>query len=65
MRIANLTHGALFMLGAYVGVTVLKYVPNLWLAALIGGLVVAAVSAGWWSASSCASSRATRWDRCW
>ena len=42
MRIANLTHGALFMLGAYVGVTVLKYVPNLWLAALIGGLIVAA-----------------------
>jgi branched-chain amino acid transport system permease protein len=42
MRIANLTHGALFMLGAYVGVTVLRYVPNLWLAALIGGLIVAA-----------------------
>jgi branched-chain amino acid transport system permease protein len=42
MRIANLTHGALFMLGAYVGVTILKFVPNLWLAALLGGLVVAA-----------------------
>src|SRR5450756_2254068 len=41
MRIANLTHGALFMLGAYVGVTILKYVPNLWLAALLGGLIVA------------------------
>ena len=41
MRIANLTHGALFMLGAYVGVTILKYVPNLWLAALLGGLAVA------------------------
>jgi branched-chain amino acid transport system permease protein len=41
MRIANLTHGALFMLGAYIGVTILKYVPNLWLAALLGGLVVA------------------------
>ena len=41
MRIANLTHGALFMLGAYVGVTILKYIPNLWLAALLGGLVVA------------------------
>lgn len=41
MRIANLTHGALFMLGAYVGVTVLHYVPNLWLAALIGGVTVA------------------------
>ncbi len=42
LRIANLTHGSLFMLGAYIGVTVLKYVPNLWLAALIGGLAVAA-----------------------
>jgi branched-chain amino acid transport system permease protein len=41
MRIANLTHGALFMLGAYVGVAILKYVPNLWLAALLGGIVVA------------------------
>lgn len=41
MRIANLTHGALFMLGAYVGVSILKYVPNLWLAALLGGLAVA------------------------
>src|SRR5207253_400428 len=42
MRIANLTHGSLFMLGAYLGVSVLKVVPNLWLAALLGGLLVAA-----------------------
>ncbi len=42
MRIANLTHGSLFMLGAYLGVTALKVVPNLWLAALLGGLLVAA-----------------------
>jgi branched-chain amino acid transport system permease protein len=41
MRIANLTHGALFMLGAYFGVSILKVVPNLWLAALLGGLAVA------------------------
>src|ERR1700756_2103229 len=41
MRIANLTHGSLFMLGAYLGVTALKIVPNLWLAALLGGLAVA------------------------
>jgi branched-chain amino acid transport system permease protein len=41
MRIANLTHGSLFMIGAYVGVTILKLVPNLWLAALLGGLAVA------------------------
>ena len=42
MRIANLTHGSLFMLGAYLGVTALKFVPNLWLAALLSGLLVAA-----------------------
>ena len=42
MRIANLTHGALFMLGAYVGVSILKVVPNLWAAALLGGIAVAA-----------------------
>jgi branched-chain amino acid transport system permease protein len=42
MRIANLTHGGLFMLGAYLGASTLKVVPNLWLAALITGAVVAA-----------------------
>jgi branched-chain amino acid transport system permease protein len=42
MRIANLTHGGLFMLGAYLGVTILRYVPNLWIAALLSGLGVAA-----------------------
>jgi branched-chain amino acid transport system permease protein len=41
MRIANLTHGAMFMLGAYLGVSILKLVPNLWAAALLGGLAVA------------------------
>src|SRR4051812_30505833 len=41
MRIANLTHGSMYMLGAYVGVSVLKYVPNLWLAALAAGLTIA------------------------
>jgi branched-chain amino acid transport system permease protein len=43
MRIANLTHGSLFMLGAYLGVTALRFVPNLWLAALLAGLAVALV----------------------
>ena len=41
LRIANLTHGALYMLGAYLGTSILHYMPNLWLAALLGGLVVA------------------------
>jgi branched-chain amino acid transport system permease protein len=43
MRIANLTHGAMFMLGAYLGATLLKVIPNLWLAAILGGLAVAAL----------------------
>jgi branched-chain amino acid transport system permease protein len=43
MRIANLTHGAMFMLGAYLGATFLKVIPNLWIAALLSGLVVAAL----------------------
>ncbi len=34
------------MLGAYIGVSVLKYVPNLWLAALLGGLLVDEPSEG-------------------
>jgi branched-chain amino acid transport system permease protein len=41
MRIANLTHGALFMLGAYLGVSVMRQLPNLWLAALAAGFAVA------------------------
>ena len=41
MRIANLTHGSLFMLGAYLGATMLKVVPNLWVAAVVAGLAVA------------------------
>src|SRR5262245_10962250 len=43
MRIANLTHGALFMLGAYIGASMLKGVPNLWLVAVLTGLIVAAL----------------------
>jgi branched-chain amino acid transport system permease protein len=41
MRIANLTHGSLFMIGAYVGVTILRFVPNLWLAALLSAATIA------------------------
>src|SRR6476660_6423433 len=44
MRLANLTHGAFFMLGAYLGANVLRRYEgaNLWLAALLAGLAVAA-----------------------
>jgi branched-chain amino acid transport system permease protein len=45
MRIANLTHGALFMLGAYIGASLLQAYPALgiWIAALVAGIAVAAL----------------------
>lgn len=45
MRLANLTHGAFFMLGAYIGASVLRNFEGvtLWLAALASGLCVAAL----------------------
>jgi branched-chain amino acid transport system permease protein len=49
MRIPNLTHGSLFMLGAYVGATfvigIFGFQVNFWLAAVIGTLTVAATGA--------------------
>jgi branched-chain amino acid transport system permease protein len=41
MRIANLSHGAYFMLGAYVGLTLLQRGVNFWLAALAAGAAIA------------------------
>jgi branched-chain amino acid transport system permease protein len=43
MRIANLTHGALFMLGAYVAATVVRAGYGLFFAALAAMLVIAAL----------------------
>src|SRR3569623_1616928 len=49
MRIPNLTHGSLFMIGAYVGATLViglvGYKMNFWVAALLATLVVAFVGA--------------------
>jgi len=49
MRIPNLTHGSLFMLGAYVGgsavVGLLGFQLNFWLAAVLATLTVAALGA--------------------
>jgi len=49
MRIPNLTHGSMFMAGAYLGATLLSGdlgLPlNFWLAAVLAALAVAAVSA--------------------
>jgi branched-chain amino acid transport system permease protein len=41
MRIPNLTHGSMFMLGAYLGVTCIALGLGFWQAALIAGLGVA------------------------
>jgi len=43
MRIPNLTHGSLFMLGAYIGVTGLRLGLDFWSAALLSGLAMAAL----------------------
>jgi len=45
MRIANLTHGAFFMLGAYLGASLLRWDRDLglWVSALLAGLAVAAL----------------------
>jgi branched-chain amino acid transport system permease protein len=49
MRIPNLTHGSLFMLGAYIGATfvvgLLGFQLNFWLAAILATLAVAALGA--------------------
>src|SRR5499427_18626 len=49
MRIPNLTHGSMFMAGAYVGATLLGgelgFHLNFWLAAVVAALAVAALSA--------------------
>ena len=41
MRIANLSHGAYFMLGAYMGLALLARGVNFWLAALGAGVAIA------------------------
>lgn len=43
MGIVNLSHGSLYMLGAYVGWTVAMYGGNFLLAALLGGIIVGLV----------------------
>src|SRR5260370_16271733 len=45
MRLANLTHGAFFMLGTYFGATALRSFDglNIWVTALGAGIAVAAI----------------------
>src|SRR5262245_64956718 len=46
MRIPNLTHGSLFMLGAYLGVTLMRAGLGFAPAAVVSGLLVAAFGGG-------------------
>ena len=48
MRLANLTHGAFFMLGAYFGATALRSYEwmNLWVAAIGAGIFLVAEAHG-------------------
>jgi branched-chain amino acid transport system permease protein len=43
MGILNLAHGSLYLLGAYVGLTIVPHVGNFWLAAILAGLFVGVV----------------------
>src|SRR4030081_3528719 len=43
MRIPNLMHGAFFMLGAYIGVTILARGWNFWTAAWVSALIMAVI----------------------
>lgn len=45
MRIVNLSHGAYFMLGAYVGLSAIDAGVSFWLAILIGGVAIAVLGA--------------------
>ncbi|HTS42147.1 MAG TPA: branched-chain amino acid ABC transporter permease [Xanthobacteraceae bacterium] len=46
MRIPNLTHGSLFMLGAYIGATFIVWNrTNFWLAAILSAIIVAGIGA--------------------
>jgi branched-chain amino acid transport system permease protein len=45
MRIPNLTHGALFMLGAYFGVTFLRLGFSFWIAAILSAIVLGIIGA--------------------
>ena len=44
MRIPNLMHGSFFMLGAYLGVTLLGHGVNFWIAALASGAAICRLS---------------------
>ena len=65
MRIPNLTHGGMFMLGAYFGVTLIGWGLGFWLSALVAGLGVALFGGIVEGFPCCAASSATNWRRSW
>ena len=50
MRIVNMTHGSYYLLGGYVGLTVIWKTGNFFLAILASALVIAIVGLGEWNA---------------
>jgi len=46
MNVVNMAHGSFYMLGAYIGITVVAWTGNFWLAALVAPLVAGVVGAG-------------------
>ena len=46
MRIVNMTHGSYYLLGGYVGLTVIWQTKNFPLAILLGALAIAVVGIG-------------------
>src|SRR5438105_10815058 len=43
MDVINLAHGALYLLGGYVGLSILRYFDNFWLALLLTPLLVGGI----------------------
>jgi len=43
MRVANIAHGSYYLLGAYVGLSVMRWTHNFLLATLAGGVIVAVI----------------------
>ncbi len=70
MRIPNLTHGSMFMVGAYLGTTLPRPArwasrSNFWLAAVVSRAGSGGAGRADGAACCCAGSPASNWRRCW
>lgn len=43
MRVVNMAHGAFYLWGGYIGITMFRNTGNWWLALIVGGVVIAAL----------------------